>query len=63
MMKEVVRALQTGALAEVALIAFIAAFLLVAIYTFTLSKKRRNYAKNLPLDDASPAQTLNGTEA
>lgn len=61
MMKEVVRALQTGALAELALVAFIAAFVLVVIYTFTLSKKRRDYAKNIPLDDATPIHTTNGT--
>lgn len=62
-MKEVIRALQTGALAEVALVAFFAAFLLVVIYTFTLSKKRRDYDKNLPLDDAAPINPTNGTAA
>ena len=62
MMKEVVRALQTGSLGEVALVAFVAAFLLVVIYTFTLSKKRRDHAKNLPLDDATSINTTNGTE-
>lgn len=61
MMKEVVRALQTGALAEVALVAFAVAFLMVVIYTFTLSKKHRDHAKSLPLDDATPILTSNGT--
>lgn len=60
-MKDVVRALQTGALAEVALIAFVVAFLMVVIYAFTLSKKRRDHAKNLPLDDATPIHKTNGT--
>ncbi len=63
MMKDVVRALQTGSLAEVALIAFVVAFVLVVVYTFTLSKKRRDRAKNLPFDEASPVHKLNGNEA
>ena len=52
MMKEVVRAMETGVLAQIGLIAFFVAFLLIVIYAFTLSKRKRTYNKNLPLDDA-----------
>ncbi len=51
MMKEAVRALETGHLAEVGVIAFTIAFLLIVIYAFTLSKGERERAKNMPLDD------------
>lgn len=53
MWKETVRALQTGALAEVAVVAFVVAFVLVVAYALTLSKRTREQIKNLPLDDAS----------
>jgi cbb3-type cytochrome oxidase subunit 3 len=52
MMKEVVRAMETGILAQIGLIAFFVAFLLIVIYAFTLSKRKRVYNKNIPLDDA-----------
>ena len=52
MMKEVVRAMETGILAQIGLVAFVVAFLLVVIYAFTLSKRKREYGKHLPLDDA-----------
>ncbi|MEP0548827.1 MAG: cbb3-type cytochrome c oxidase subunit 3 [Rhodothermales bacterium] len=52
MMKEVVRAMETGILAQIGLIAFLVAFVLMVIYAFTLSKRKREYDKNLPLDDA-----------
>ena len=52
MMKEAARAIDSGILAEIGLIAFVIAFLLIVIYAFTLSKRRRDYDKNLPLDDA-----------
>ena len=52
MMKEAARAIESGILAEIGLIAFFVAFLLIVIYAFTLSKRRRDYDKNLPLDDA-----------
>ncbi len=51
MMKEVVRAMETGILAQIGLIAFFVAFVLMVIYAFTLSKRKREYDKNLPLDD------------
>ncbi|HIG73311.1 MAG TPA: cbb3-type cytochrome c oxidase subunit 3 [Bacteroidetes bacterium] len=31
------------------------AFVSIVVYAFTLSKRRREDAKNLPLDDAMPA--------
>ena len=52
MMKEAARAIESGILAEVGLVAFFVAFLLIVVYAFTLSKRRREYDKNLPLDDA-----------
>ncbi|GAB5535062.1 MAG: hypothetical protein Rubg2KO_13110 [Rubricoccaceae bacterium] len=52
MWKETVRALQTGALAEVAVVAFVVAFVLVCAYAFTMSKRQRDELKNQPLNDA-----------
>ncbi len=61
MMKEVVRAMETGILAQIGLIAFVIAFLLVVIYAFTLSKRKREYNKNLPLHDAPEVERLSET--
>lgn len=52
MMKEVVRAMDTGLLAQIGLIAFFVAFVLMVIYALTLSKRKREHNKNIPLDDA-----------
>ena len=52
MWKETVRALQTGALAEIAVVAFVVAFLCVVAYAFTLKKSTREEIKRQPLDDA-----------
>lgn len=52
MWKETVRALQTGAAAEVAVVAFVIAFLCVVAYAFTMSKQTREHIKRQPLDDA-----------
>ena len=60
MWKETVRALQTGALAEVAVVAFVVAFVLVVIYAFTMSKAKREELKNQPLDDAPEVHVRNG---
>lgn len=54
MMKEAVRALETGALAEVGLIAFVVAFVLILFYAFTLSRRFRDAAKQMPLSDSEP---------
>lgn len=64
MMKDVARTLETGPLAEIGLIAFFVAFLLVVAYALTLSKRRRDHAKNLPLDDAEelPRDPNNGNQ-
>ena len=51
MMKEAARALETGPLAEISVVAFTVAFLLVLAYAFTRSKAQREEAKHLPLDD------------
>lgn len=66
MMKEAIRALETGALAELGLLAFVVAFVLVVVYTFTRPKGERDAAKHLPLDDLPerPSDpTLNGADA
>ncbi|MEO0559263.1 MAG: hypothetical protein AAF170_13885 [Bacteroidota bacterium] len=52
MWKETVRALQTGALAEVAVVAFVIAFVMVVAYAFTMSKRTRDEIKQQPLNDA-----------
>ncbi|MEM6325956.1 MAG: hypothetical protein AAF791_02455 [Bacteroidota bacterium] len=52
MWKETVRALQTGAFAEVAIVAFVVAFALVVIYAFTMKKGTRERIKRQPLNDA-----------
>ncbi len=51
MMREVVHALETGQLAQVGLVAFFVAFVLVIVYAFSLSRKQREALKNQPLDD------------
>ena len=52
MWKETVRALQTGSLAEVAVVAFVVAFGLVVAYALTMRKPLRESLKRQPLDDA-----------
>lgn len=49
--KDALRALETGVLAEIGLIAFFIAFLLVVAYAFLMTKKQRDDAKQLPLED------------
>ena len=51
MWKDAVRALETGTLGEIALIAFFTAFVLIVIYALTLPKKECEDALDLPLDD------------
>lgn len=51
MMKEVVRALETGLLPQIGMVAFLIAFLLVLVFALTMSKRSRDAAKRLPLDD------------
>ncbi len=51
MMKEVVRALETGILPQIGLVAFLIAFALVVCYTFTMSRTYRDTLKQIPLDD------------
>lgn len=52
MWKDAVRALETGALSEVGLVAFFIAFVLIVIYALTLPKRECESALNVPLDDA-----------
>lgn len=51
MMKEAVRALETGHLAEIGLLAFVVAFVLILLRVFLLPRSEREEAKNLPLQD------------
>ncbi|PAP75912.1 hypothetical protein [Rubrivirga marina] len=52
MWKDAIRALETGAAAEVAVVAFVVAFVLVVAYALTLTKSTRDAIKRQPLDDA-----------
>jgi hypothetical protein len=64
MMKEAIRALETGALAEVGLLAFVLAFALAVAYALTLAKQQRAHLGRLPLQDDEPApSTSPGAEA
>ena len=56
MYKEVLRSLETGAFAEIGLIAFVLAFVLVVTYALTLSKGERDAAKQIPLEDDEPVR-------
>jgi cbb3-type cytochrome oxidase subunit 3 len=51
MWKDAVRALETGTLGEIALIAFFTAFVLIVLYALTLPKEECDDALELPLDD------------
>ena len=51
MMKDVVRSIDPGLLPEIGLIAFLLAFLLVLIRVFTMPKRDRETAKQMPLHD------------
>ena len=52
MWKDAVRALETGTLAEIGLVAFFIAFVLIVAYALTLPKRDCEDALNMPLDDA-----------
>ncbi|MFN3597657.1 MAG: cbb3-type cytochrome c oxidase subunit 3 [Rubricoccaceae bacterium] len=51
MWKETIRALQTGDLAQVGLIAFVLAFVFAVAYALLMPRTKRDRAKNLPLRD------------
>ncbi len=51
MFKEVIRAMETGVLAEIGLFAFLIAFVLIIVRVALLPKKERDEAKHLPLND------------
>ena len=51
MMKEVIRAIESGILPEIGLIAFLLAFVLILIRVLTMKKAERETLKRLPLDD------------
>ena len=62
MWKETVHALETGAAAQVGVVAFVVAFVLVVAYALTLSKRTRDEIKHLPLDDAPEFYPLERAE-
>ncbi len=51
MMKEVLSRLETGALAEIGLLAFLFAFVLIVVRVMLMNRTDRQQAKRLPLDD------------
>ena len=51
MMKELAQSMETGILAEIGLIAFMFAFVLIVIRAMTMKKRERDDAKNMPLND------------
>ncbi len=51
--------METGVWAQVGLIAFFVAFILIIVYAFTLSRKKRDEMKQMPLDDAEPVNPEN----
>ncbi len=53
-MKDVIRALETGAMAEVALLAFVVAFVTILVYVFTLERSAIDEMQNLPFHDGLP---------
>ncbi len=53
MIKEVVRAMETGFLAYVGLFAFIFAFVLIVVRVALMKKGERTSAKNMPLGESS----------
>ncbi|MEM1271520.1 MAG: hypothetical protein AAF752_00750 [Bacteroidota bacterium] len=55
MFKEVLRSIDAGLLPQIGLVAFLVAFVLMMIYALTLSKRAREYAKRIPLDEGTPA--------
>ena len=51
MINEVLRSMETGLLAEVGLVAFLIAFTIILIRTLSMSKRARDDAKQMPLDE------------
>ncbi|ARA92129.1 MAG: hypothetical protein D6685_19565 [Bacteroidetes bacterium] len=51
MLKETLRAMETGALAEIGLLAFFFAFVLILIRVFLMTRQECEAARHMPLDD------------
>lgn len=62
MMKEAIRALETGDLAVVGLVAFLVAFFLIVARAFLVPKKKRDDAKQIPLEDDPKPFSSNGND-
>jgi cbb3-type cytochrome oxidase subunit 3 len=62
MMKDAIRALETGAMAEVALLAFVVAFVTILVYVFTLKRSAIDEMQNLPFHDGLPDAGAPSTE-
>ena len=58
MMKEVIRALETGILSEIGLVAFLFVFVLIMIRVAMMKKRDVEEAKHLPLRDADPVDPV-----
>jgi cbb3-type cytochrome oxidase subunit 3 len=59
MIKDVVDAMNAGVFAQIGLIAFFVAFILIILYVVTLPKMKREHAKQIPLEDDEVNPTLN----
>lgn len=51
MWKDVIRSIESGILPIIGLIAFVITFAVILIRVFTISKREREHAKNIPLDE------------
>jgi cbb3-type cytochrome oxidase subunit 3 len=59
MIRDAVEAMEAGLFAQIGLIAFIIAILLIVAYVVTMPKRKRERAKQIPLDDDEEPSNLN----
>ena len=59
MMKEVIRAMETGLLPQIGLLAFFFAFVMILVWVFKMTKDESDAAGKLPLFDGSEDQSKN----
>ncbi len=52
--KDILRSLETGPLAEIGLLAFFIAFILILLYVYWMPKDFREHARHMPLEDDTP---------
>jgi hypothetical protein len=63
MLKDAFHALETGALAEISLVAFFVAFALIIIRVATLPKKEMDEGRYMPLDEPKEHYPADGKSA